>query len=416
MSLRDHLVDLGPLRENRPFRAFWAGSAISTLGSQMAAFALTYYVWRVTQSAVVLGLVGVVQGVPMVVFAPVGGHLADTMNRRTVLMCTRAAQLVVSTGAAVVVLAGVRSVPVLFGVLGAGAALSSLGAPVAQSIPPRMLTGTSLPAGLALTRLGGQLAMLIGPAVGGALVASTGVGTCLVIDPLSFVAALWGVSRVPEGAARPLGDDGSRRRALPDAVEGVRLVLGTPVIRGAFLVDLCATVLALPAALFPVINAERFSGSPITLGLMLPAVGLGGVVAGLLSGRLTAHRHQGRLMLISCATWGLATAAFGASGTLPLALAALAVAGAADTCTVVSRGTIVQSDTPDALRGRVNALDYLVGAGAPKLGDLRAGLVAGVTSGAVSCVLGGLACVVGATVIASATPRLRRWQLPAGVE
>lgn len=409
MSLRDHLLDVRPLRESAPFRAFWAGSAVSMLGGQMAAFALTYYVWHLSGSAIVLGLLGAVQGVPLVVFALVGGHLADTVNRRTLLLWTRLAQLLVSASAAALVLSGVRSVPVLFVVLGASAALSSLGAPVSQSIPPRLLTGSHLSAGLAITRLGGQLSMLVGPAVGGVLVATVGVGFCLVVDTMSFLAALWGVSRVPREAAQPRRDERSRRRSLSEAADGLRFVVRSPVILGAFLVDVCATVLALPAVLFPVINAERFGGSPLTLGLMLPAIGLGGVIAGLFSGRLTAHPHQGRAMLASCAVWGAATAAFGASPTLPLALAALAVAGAADTCTVVSRGTIVQTDTPDVLRGRVNSLDYLVGAGGPRLGDLRAGLVAGATSGAISCILGGLACLVGAAAIAGASPRLRRW-------
>lgn len=408
--IRSHLVDLRPLRTSRPFRAFWAGTAISQFGGSMSSFALLYFVWDVSRSAVVVGLVGLVVAIPLVVFGLIGGHLADTVDRRAILLWARSGQLVVSVGTATIVIGGVRSIPILFVMIALNAALSSLSAPVAQTVPPMLLAGTDLSAGLALTRLAGQLALLTGPAIGGVLVATVGVGACLVVDAVTFVAALWGISHLPRRGPRAATTDGAepeRARILG----GLQFVVRTPVILGAFLVDICAMVLALPAALFPVINAERFGGSPLTLGLMLPAIGLGGVIAGLFSGRLTAYPRQGLIMLTSCAVWGAATAAFGASPTLPLALLSLVAAGAADTFTVVSRGTIVQTATPDALRGRVSSLDYLVGAGGPSLGDLRAGVIAGATSGAVSCILGGLACVAGAGAIAGATPRLRRWRL-----
>jgi MFS family permease len=230
-----------------------------------------------------------------------------------------------------------------------------------------------------------------------------------VVDVATFGAALWGIRALPDRPPARVRTDAATPTG--ELLAGLRFVVRTPVILGAFLVDVCAMVLALPAALFPVINAERFGGSPATLGLMLPAIGLGGILAGLFSGRITAAARQGRIMLISCAVWGAATAAFGLAGSLPLALCALVVAGAADTCTVVSRGTIVQTATPDALRGRVSSLDFLVGAGGPSIGDLRAGLVAGLTSGAISCVAGGLACMAGAGAIGASSPRLRHWRL-----
>jgi MFS family permease len=146
---------------------------------------------------------------------------------------------------------------------------------------------------------------------------------------------------------------------------------------------------------------------------MLPAIGLGGILAGVFSGRITRQPRQGAVMVVCCAVWGAGMALFGLGGWLPLALLGLVIAGAADTGTVVSRGTIVQRATPDALRGRMNSLDFLVGAGGPSLGDLRAGLVASATSGAISAVSGGLACVVGAAVIGAAIPSLPSWRADA---
>lgn len=411
MSIRRHLIDATPLRRNAAFRAFWSGAAVSGFGGQMADFALLYYVWVLTGSAVMVGLVGVMRGVPLLVFGLLGGHLADLMNRRTLVFCARCCQLAVSVATAWLVISGAASIGVVLALIAAASAFAAVGAPASQTIATRLLGGVDLSAGLALMRTSSQIAVLAGPMAAGFLVAGAGIGACLVADAATFVAGLWGAWRVPAHAARPVSDGAAPVSGLAGLTGGIRFVLRTPVVLGAFLTDICAMVLAHPVALFPIINAERFEGSPITMGLMLPAIGLGGILAGILSGRVTHAPRQGLIMIASCAAYGAAAVAFGLSGNLPLALLALCAGGAADTFTVVSRATIVQSSTPDALRGRVNSLDYLVGAGGPSIGDLRAGLVASGTSGALSCVLGGVACVAGAGAIALTVPRLRSWLL-----
>ena len=184
------------------------------------------------------------------------------------------------------------------------------------------------------------------------------------------------------------------------------------MLLGAFATDLAVTVLAMPAALFPVVNDQVYGGSPLTLGLFAPAIGLGGIVAGALSGRVTSSPRQGRLMLVSAGVWAGALVCFGLTSTLGVALACLAVAGAADTVTVVSRTSIVQHAVPDAVRGRVGALDYLVGVSGPQLGNVRAGLVASATSGATSAVLGGLASLAAVVAVGVLDPRLRAYRPP----
>ncbi|WP_243063351.1 MFS transporter [Humibacter sp. RRB41] len=409
---REHLVDVRPLREIPAFRAFWIGTTVNSIGTQLGSFALLYYVWALSHSAVLVGLSGLVQAIPLAITGLIGGTLADRMNRRTLLLATRLTQFVTSGALAVIVLAGGGSVPVVYVFMAIGAALSAIAYPSAQTFAPRLLDGERLTAGLALMRLSSMFAVLTGPLGAGVIVAQFGVGVCLAIDTVTYLASLWGILRLPKDASLPQND-----AAAGDAGRGIvtalRYLVRTPVLVGAFVTDLNATVLAMPTALFPVINAERFGGSPLTLGFMLPAVGLGGIVAGILSGRITRQPRQGVVLVVCCGIWGAGMAAFGLSGWLPLALVGLFVAGAADTGTVVSRGTIVQRSTPDALRGRMNSLDFLVGAGGPSLGDLRAGLVASVTSGAASAVIGGAACMVGAGVIAAAIPGLRAWRADA---
>ncbi len=180
------------------------------------------------------------------------------------------------------------------------------------------------------------------------------------------------------------------------------------MIAGAFLADLTATVFGLPVALFPAINAERFGGDPRTLGLFTTAIGVGGLASAAFSGPLTHVSRQGRAMLCTVAVWGAAFAGFAVAPGLWLTLSLLAVAGAADTFTVVLRGAIVAAATPDQLRGRVMAADYVIGAGGGQLGNLEAGAVGSLTSPTISALTGGLITIAGAVVIGLALPAFTR--------
>jgi hypothetical protein len=193
-------------------------------------------------------------------------------------------------------------------------------------------------------------------------------------------------------------------------LDGLRFVRRSRVVTGALLADLNATVLAMPIALFPAINAERFGGSPRTLGLLTTAIAVGGIAGSGLSGPVGRLRHQGRGILAAGAIWGAALAGFGLADGLILSLALLAVAGAADVSSVVLRTTVIQLATPDAYRGRIAATEYVVGAACPELGNFRAGAVASLTSPATSAISGGLACVGGAGLIALFIPALVRYR------
>jgi MFS family permease len=166
----------------------------------------------------------------------------------------------------------------------------------------------------------------------------------------------------------------------------------------------------MPIALFPAINAERFGGSPRTLGLLTTALAVGGIVGSGLSGPVGRVRRQGRAMLLAIAVWGAALAGFGLVDGLAATLAMLALAGVADVSSVVLRTTVIQLATPDSFRGRVSAAEYVVGAACPELGNFRAGTVASLTSPAISAVSGGLACIAGAGLIAALMPGFGRYR------
>jgi hypothetical protein len=167
----------------------------------------------------------------------------------------------------------------------------------------------------------------------------------------------------------------------------------------------------MPISLFPLVNAERFGNNPRTLGLFLSAIAVGGVFASVLSGVFTRLARPGLVMLGGSAVWGVALALFGISTDRWGGLAFLVLAGAADTVSVVSRGTIVQLHTPDALLGRVAAAELIVGQAGPDVGNMRGGLIAGATSGMVALVSGGLLCVTAVALVGATTPGLRRFSM-----
>lgn len=299
----------------------------------------------------------------------------------------------------------------MFGLVAVASGLAAIGFPARRALVPRLLPKEQLQAGLALNHMSFQLAMLIGPTVAGLVTARWGTTACFAIDALTFVAGLYGVvSLAPVGAASDGGRPGWR--AVTDAAQ---LVARVPALGGAFLSDLCATVLAMPIALFPVLNSAKFGGSPQTLGFLLSAVAVGGVTAAALSGLVT-HRQRTGVVLLACgAVWGVSLGGVGLTGSLAVVLVLLGMAGAADTWAVVSRGTIVQLTTPESYRGRVSAMEHVVGAAGPQVGNFRAGLVAAASSGNVAIVTGGLACVVSMVVLATRVPALRRFRVSAAL-
>ena len=397
------LVDVRPLRESPAFRSWWLGSTLSMFGGQLSAYALLYYVWARTHQPALVGAIGLAQLVATLVGALLGGSLADRFDRRRLVLVTRTGQLVASVALAALVLLALPLATVIV-VAAAETGFGAAGSPANRSFTARLLPPERLAAGLAVSRLADQVGLLAGPLVAGLLTVSVGVAACFVLDAVSFLAAMYGVVRLPSMRPEPgAGPD------LHGLAGRLRLVARSPVLLGAFATDAAATVLAMPLALFPVVNAQVYDGSPVTLGLFAPAIGLGGIVAGTFSGRATASARQGRLMLASACVWGVALTGFGLSSSLALALACLAVAGAADTLTVVARTSIVQQATPDELRGRVNALDFLVGVSGPQLGNARAGLVASATSGATSAAVGGLTSLLAVLTVAALAPSLRRW-------
>ncbi len=433
------LTDVTPLREYPAFRRLWLGGILSLIGSSMTTFAVTLQVYNLTRSPAAVGGIGLAVFLPVLVITLPGGTLADRVDRRRLVLWVYVGQVALSATLFSLATFGGAALWALYGVAAAQAALSSISAPARQTFTSRLVPAEHLAAAMALNRVIGQVTFIVGPSLAGVIAAGAGVRGCYLADVVSFAGALWAVGRLPAmppeagpapdaqpaeapdaEAEAPAGEAGTpagqaeepaaRRSGLALTLEGLAFIRRTPVLCGAFLADVNATFFALPTSLFPAINAERFGGNPRTLGLFVTAIGVGGLVSALCAGPLKHARRPGVVMLACVAVWGGAFALFAVAPSLWLTLLALALAGLADTFTVVVRGMIVQAATPDEFRGRVNAADFLVGAGGGELGSLEAGLVGSLTTPVISALSGGLLTVAGALVIGAALPNFRRYR------
>ena len=411
MSPGGLLADVRPLRESRDFRRLWVGTSLSAIGGQMTTFAVALQVFTISRSSAAVGAVGLSFAVPAIAVGLVGGVLIDSVDRRRLVLVTSALQAAVSVCFAIQAFAGSDALWLLYALTALQGGVGAVNAPARRTFMPRLLRRELVPAGAALNMISMYVAMISGPALAGLIAAGGGLKLCYAIDAASFAVAMYGVFRLP--VMRPEGTGAERN--VGAVVDGLRFIVRHPALRGALLVDLSATVLAMPVALFPAINADRFGGSPRTLGLLSTALAVGGLLGSVLSGPVARVVHPGRAMLVTAAIWGAALAGFGAVTNLPATLALLAVAGSVDVLTVVFRTTIVQLATPDSMRGRTGSTEFVVGAAFPQLGNFRAGLVASATSPAVSAVAGGLAAVAGAAVIAASLPGFVRYRHVDGV-
>ncbi|WP_433510163.1 MFS transporter [Nonomuraea sp. CA-143628] len=393
-----------PLRTSPPFRRLWISQSLSAFGSQMTLVAVMFQVWQMTNSTAWTGAVGLAQAIPLIVLGLFAGSVVDRVDRRRLCLLTTGGHAACSLLLACQGFFGALPAIGVLGLVVVHSCLGAVGGPASRTFIAHLLPKHQLAAGLALRRIASQGAMLVGPALGGLVVGGLGVGGCYLIDALTFVAALYGVFGLPQMS--PGGEPA--RPGLRGALDGLAFLAGTPVIRGALLTDLATTVLSMPISLFPSINAERFGDDPRTLGLFLTSIAVGGVAASLFSGTFTRLPRPGLVMLGGSATWGAALALFGMSPHPWIGLGFLVLAGAADTVSVVSRSTIVQTHTPSELLGRVSAAEQIVGQAGPDIGNMRGGLVADATSGAAALISGGLLCLGAVAAVGATTPGLRR--------
>lgn len=414
------LVDITPLRLSPAYRRLWLGNTLSSVGTQLTLVAVSLEVFALTGSSFAVGLLGLAALVPLVVAGLYGGAVADRHDRRRVALTSSAIMWLTTVGIAAQAWAGLESVPVLYALVALHSGASGINQPTRGAIIPALVGLPLVPAANALNMMTFSVALMVGPMLGGVLVAAVGYAWTYSIDVVTFLAALYAVWRLPSlppQRAEAAAASGARG-GLASVVEGLRFLGSRPNLRMTFLADIVAMTTAFPRALLPAIGAVVLGGGEAAVGVLLAAMAAGAFLAGLFSAPFTRLHAQGWGVYVSILVWGAAVAAFGGvvwwaqslpDGdprlTLAFALAALcmAVGGAADSLSGVFRGSILQSATPDHLRGRLQGVFVVVVAGGPRLGELlTGGASVGLEEGP-TLLAGGVLCILGVSA-------LMRWQ------
>ncbi|MFJ7422621.1 MFS transporter [Streptomyces uncialis] len=388
-------ADLTPLRTSLDFRRLWIGGTVSWVGQGMTSLAVSLQVYDLTGSSFSVGLVGLFSLIPLVVFGLYGGAVADTVDRRKLGLWSSAGAWVLSLALAAAAFAGYADVRFLYAIVALQAVCGALNGPARSAMIPRLLPPEQLPAANALGSMTTTSGLMLGPMLGGLIVGAWGYQAAYTVDALTFSAALYAMWRLP--SMRPTG--AAERGGRASVLDGLRFLATRPNIRMTFFTDLCAMVLAHPRALFPAVAVLWYGGDATTTGLLVAAPAVGALLGGVFSGWLGRIRRHGLAILLAVGSWGAAVTVFGLTRDLWLGMLFLALAGAADTTSMVFRSTMLQSATPDEMRGRLQGVFIVVVAGGPRLGDFLAGAVGDLTSPEVAVVGGGIACVVAVAVL-----------------
>jgi len=389
--------------------SFWiylASRFCAAAAMRLLATTIGWHVYHLSESPFLLGLVGLFQFVPMLGLTLVGGAVADAYDRRRTM---RLAQLpLMASGATLyaVTAHGEASLAVLFAAVFANACAFAFDSPARQALVPTLVSIESFPRAVTYASTAQALAFAAGPALAGLAIAGGG-------PQLSYAAyaILIAVNWIGLAFVRPVREPGERRAPSWHAVrEGLAFVRSQPIVLGCMALDMFAVIFGGATALLPVY--QRILGiSDSAFGLLASSLEIGAVTMAIVMVLRPTASRPGRALMIAVGVYGLATIAFGLSRSFPLSLVAYMVAGMADQVSVVMRQTAIQLATPDALRGRVSAVNIIFIQASNQLGAVESGFVAAATSPTFAVVSGGIGCLLVLAIVAWRIPELRRYRL-----
>jgi MFS family permease len=413
----------------------WFGEMVSTTGSQMQMVAVDWHIYQLARDqtlpvsifgstinldagALALGMLGLVRVLPIIIFALIGGILADTRDRRQVMLWTRATAAIFALILAGLTLSGQASPALIYLLTAAGAAATAFDNPARQALVPNLVDRKDLSNAVTLNTLMFQIATIAGPALAGVLIgvfasradseraADIGIGIIYLINAVSFLFAIGALLLMDyRGKAAAL----NTKVGWSSLIEGFRFTYGSRIIWGTMLLDFMATFFASARTMLPIIATNVLHVGPEGYGLLVTAQPLGAMIAGVILSLRKEIYRQGMVLLASVAIYGVATALFGVSTIFALSYFLFALTGAGDTISTVIRGTIRQVKTPDYLRGRMTSVNMMFFMGGPQLGELEAGIVAAAFGAPFAIISGGIATVLITAFIAWRYPHLRNY-------
>jgi len=399
---------LGPWKvlRNRNYALLFWGQLISFAGTQMQVVAVAWQVYVLTHSPVALGVLGLVQAIPRLIFSLVGGVFADAFDRRKMLLVIELLLAATSAVLALCTILHVINLAIIYVVVLLAATVSAFEFPTRQAIVPGLVKREDMADALSLSMVMVQLTAIVGPAAGGFAIAWIGVANTYWVDVVSYFVVIGSlllmvVPRIPVEKRARVG--------IGAFVDGLKFLRAQPVILAFFSLDFFATFFGSPEALLPIYASAILHVGPQGLGILIAAGSIGAVVLAPFTGLVGRIARQGLGVVMAILFWGLCITAFGFfPAPLWLGVLFLAGAGAADMVSMILRSLVLQLITPDEYRGRVSGVNGVFVIGGPMLGQFESGLVASIFSPGVSVISGGLACIVATVVIVALVPGLLR--------
>jgi len=398
---------LSPLR-HRDFRLFWTGLLLSSVGSQFTTVAIAWQIYEITNSPLQIGLIGLTRAVPQIAILLFGGLLADSMNRRKLMMCTQASLFCVSGTLSLIALAGRTTALWLYGVTMFLALFNSLEAPSRHAIVANLVPSADLPRAMALSSTQRYIAVIAGPSVAGLVLGFLGPAVCYAVDALSwlimFISLAFIRTRLPERG-------GWRTVTLASLGVGLHFVWGHTVIFPLLMMDLGANVFGSVRALFPIYARDILVVGPKGMGILYAASAIGSLLGAGGFSFVGQVRRAGRWILSGVTFYGLCIVLFATSHSFFFSVLLLVGAGIGDMISAILRATINQLATPDDLRGRMAAINTLFTNSGPQLGQFEAGLLASMIGAEFSAMTGGLIILAIVAILVTWFPQVREFEL-----
>jgi len=401
-------LHLPPALKHRRFFFLWAGLLVSLAGSQMQISAIFWHIRTLTgkPDPLALGGIGLARILPIVVFSLLSGPVADSFNRRSILFITQSIMTLTALVLALLTFSGHIQLWHIYALTAIQASAIAFDLPARQAMVPNLVPAEDLPNAFSMQSIAANTGSVVGPLLGGVVIASLGQGYTYLFNSISFLAvilALAVIGRVPQDMSRSTGVN------LSAVGNGVHFILSRPMILSTMLLDFVATFFASANTMMPIVARDILKVGELGYGLLSSAQSIGSVLAGLVISQLPFLRRQGPIFMGAVVIFGATTIVFGLAHVFVLALLALIVMGAADAVSTIIRNTIRQLQTPDHLRGRMTSLNQIFFQGGPQLGEVEAGVVAQLFGVPFCIISGGIGCIVGVLLIGLRWPQVRRY-------
>lgn len=396
-------IDLSPLKKYPDFRRLWSAGLVSYLGSMITYVAMPFQLKEITHSYVAVGILGIIEIVPLIIFGLYGGVLADAVDRKKMIWATEIGAMAIVTILLVNSYLPDPKTIVIYICAALFAVVDGLQRPSMGAILPRLVSHEDLPSASNLLTLRWQFGFIVGPTLGGVIFSTFSISTGYIFDIATYLISLTFLLRLKK--VPPTNE--AEKPSLAALLEGVRYAFSRQDLLATYIIDLAAMFFAMPNALFP-FWADLLH-APWALGMFYAAGIIGAVVVTLTSGWTKTYRFHGKAIIFAAIGWGAAIALAGLTHSLVIALICLALAGASDQVSALFRSVIWNQTIPDNLRGRLAGIELLSYSIGPLAGQLRAASIAAATSLSFSVTSGGVICVIVVVILAILMPEFRTY-------